>query len=125
MLISQGITRGGQPASTQSRVVQNNVMQWFGATWTLFRSFSIMFCTNFAVFKVLGAEAGRAPEPAQSENLGDFEEDSFDLERILLILGGISKISEDLRDFRREIQDFRKDLSLPASLEPIDFFGFS
>ena len=42
-------------------------------------------------FEVLGAGAGRAPEPAQSENLEDFGRDFCDFGKILLILEGNSK----------------------------------
>ena len=73
----------------------------------------------------MGAGAGRAPELAQSENLGDFGWDFFDLGRILLVLGGFSRFLEDFGVSRKVFGDFRKDLSLPASLEPIDFIDIS
>ena len=53
-------------------------------------------------------------ELTQSENLEDFEEDFFNFGRFSLITEGFPRNREGFRDFR-------KDFSLPASLEPIDF----
>ena len=80
----------------------------------------------------MGAEAGsapellgRAPELALSENLEDFGWDFFDLGRISLILEGFLRFLGDFSDPRKNFRGFRKDLSLPASLEPIDFIDIS
>ena len=71
------------------------------------------------------SSVGRAPEPALSENPEDFGWDFFDFGRILLILGGFSRFLKDFRDPRKDFRGFRKDLSLPASLEAIDFIDIS
>ena len=73
----------------------------------------------------LSSSLGRAPELALSENLQDFGWDFFDLGRILLISGGFLRFPEDFRDPRKDFRGFRKDLSLPASLEAIDFIVIS
>ena len=73
----------------------------------------------------LPSSLGRAPELALSENLEDFGWDFFDLGRILFILKGFSRFPEDFRVSWKDFGDFRKDFSLPASLEPIDFIDIS
>ena len=57
-------------------------------------------------------------ELPQSENLEDFQWSFSDFGWILLILGGFPR-------FPKESHNFRKDVSLSASLEPIDFLGIS
>ena len=86
----------------------------------------MVFLHKFRVFlRFREPGPGRAPDPAQSENLEDIGWDFFDFGRILLIFGGIPRFSEDFGDFRKDFGDFRKDFSLPARLEPIDFIDIS
>ena len=73
----------------------------------------------------LPSSLGRAPQLALSENLEDFGWDFLDSGRVSLISGGFSRFPEDFRDPRKDFRGFRKDLSLPASLEANDFIDIS
>ena len=60
--------------------------------------------------------AGRAPELPPTGNFEDFRRNFEDFLRIFFILEGNSK---DFLEFPKNFEGFR-DLSLPASPEPID-----
>ena len=134
--IAVDLARGRGSGSNRLEPLQSSAKQSFAVVWSHWDTFRVVFydfCPNFAVFSRFGepgpaelpSSLGRAPEPAQSENLEDFGWDFFDLGRILLIFGGFSRFPEDFRDPRKDFRDFREDFSLPARLEPVDFNDIS
>ena len=81
---------------------------------------SVQVLGEFSWFSRLWVpRAGRAPELPPTGNFEDFRRNFEDFLRISFILEGNSK---DFLEFPKNFEDFR-DLSLPASPEPIDFNG--
>ena len=74
--IDVDLARRQGSGSNRLEPLQSSAKQCFAVVWSHLDTFRVVFYhflhTFRGFFEVLGAGAGRAPEPAQSENLEDF-----------------------------------------------------